>query len=425
MKDGRNIMNNSSIKFGIKNGFLHIFSANMINKIVQFGTTIVLVRVLSKTDYGNYTYALNILSIFLLLKGMGVDSGILQYCSETDDRERKLKYFRYGIKIGFVANLFIAVAVYVYASLFQLPIKDSTPILKSLFLLPLVTIIFECLIVFYRADYKNKVFSSLSVSNAVTLFVGSIVLGNFFGIKGIVFARYFAFLIASIIGIYFFKEYFEDFKKVEKPDEINRKKFLKYSITCSLTNAISQMLFLIDTFLVGLIIKDTNVVAAYKTATLIPFNMLFIPTSIIVFVYPYFAKNYNNKKWIKEKFSTLQKYLFFFNLAVSLILIIFAKPFILLVFGESYMDSLVPFRILMFGYIVAGSFRAPAGNILAAIKKVKVNFYNAIITGVANIILDIILIYKYGSNGAAVATVLVFIITSVISNVYLFRYLKE
>ena len=79
----------------------------------------------------------------------------------------------------------------------------------------------------------------------------------------------------------------------------------------------------------------------------------------------------------------------------------------------------------MFGYIVAGSFRAPAGNILASIKKVKVNFYNAIITGIANIILDVILIYKYGSNGAAVATVLVFIITSIISNTYLFRYLKE
>ncbi|SHH64918.1 flippase [Clostridium grantii] len=418
-------MDKSSIKFGIKNGFLHIFSANMINKIVQFGTTIVLVRVLSKTDYGNYTYALNILSMFLLLKGMGVDSGILQYCSETDDRERKLKYFRYGIKIGLVANVVIAIAIYIYTSLFELPIKASTPILRTLFLLPLVTIIFECLIVFYRADYKNKIFSTLSVINAIALFVGSIVLGNLFGIKGVVFARYFAFVISVIIGVYFFKEYFKDFKKVETPNRPDKNKFLKYSITCSLTNAISQMLFLIDTFLVGLIIKDTNVVAAYKTATLIPFNLLFIPTSIIVFVYPYFAKNYNNKKWIKEKFITLQKYLFFFNTIISLILIIFAKPFILLVFGENYMDALVPFRILMFGYIVAGSFRAPAGNILASIKKVKVNFYNAIITGIANIILDVILIYKYGSNGAAVATVLVFIITSIISNTYLFRYLKE
>jgi Na+-driven multidrug efflux pump len=55
---------------------------------------------------------------------------------------------------------------------------------------------------------------------------------------------------------------------------------------------------------------------------------------------------------------------------------------------------------------------------------VKVNFYNSIVSGSANVVLDIILIKRYGSNGAAIATVLIFIISSIISNIYLRKYLK-
>ena len=84
----------------------------------------------------------------------------------------------------------------------------------------------------------------------------------------------------------------------------------------------------------------------------------------------------------------------------------------------------MPFRILSLGYLIAATFRIPAGNVIASLRKVKVNFYNSIVSGSANVVLDIILIKRYGSNGAAIATVLIFIISSIISNIYLRKYLK-
>ena len=78
----------------------------------------------------------------------------------------------------------------------------------------------------------------------------------------------------------------------------------------------------------------------------------------------------------------------------------------------------------MVGYFISGTFRIPSGNILSSMKEVKVNFYNSIISGVANILLDIALIKKMGSNGAAIATVAVYIISSLISNIYLHKKLK-
>ncbi|MFD3155709.1 flippase [Haloimpatiens sp. FM7330] len=413
------------IKRAIKNGFLHIFSANFINKVVQFGILFVIVRIIDKKTYGSFSYAQNILNMFLLLQGIGAVPAILQYCSSAKDEKEQLSYFKYGIKIGLMANFVISIAVLVFTMFFDLPVKGSTEILMAFFIFPIFSIVYDEIQIFLRATIKNKEFSILTTTNSILYLLGTVSLGILFKVKGIVIARYLAYLFTIIMGIYMIKKYLFKLKDIEYPKASKRKEFLKFSITSSATNAISQILMLIDTFLVGLIIKDEMVVAAYKTATLIPINLTFIPASIVIFVYPYFAKNQDNKKWIREKYNKMQKYLFIFNSIISLILIVFAPLIIKIVFGSEYLDAVTPFRILSFGYLIAGTFRIPGGNILFSIKKVKVNFYNAIVSGIANIILDIVLILKYGSNGAAIATVLIFALSSLISNAYLYKYLKE
>lgn len=415
----------STLKSALRKGLVQIFSANFINKIIQFGITIVLSRILSKSLYGSFTYAQNILNMFLLLEGLGMVSGILQYCSMEKDTEKKLSYFKYALKIGGLFNLFIAICIIIFASFFQLPVKGSSEILLYLSLVPLMTIFFNEIQTFLRTELRNKEFSFLTVTNTLTYFLGNIVLGIYFSIKGIVIGRYVSYIISIAIGIYMIRGVLSKLKNISYPEESKRKEFLKYSLVCCLTNAMSQLLYLMDTFFVGLIIKDGTVVASYKNATLIPFNLSFIPMSIITFAYPYFAQHYNDKNWIKEKYNTLEKYLLILNGSITLILIVFAPQIVNLVFTKQYSDSVTNFRILSFGYFVAGTFRIPSGNILASVKKVKVNFYNSMVSGLANIVLDVVLIYKMGSVGASIATVSVYILSSAISNYYLRKYINS
>ena len=79
----------------------------------------------------------------------------------------------------------------------------------------------------------------------------------------------------------------------------------------------------------------------------------------------------------------------------------------------------------MFGYFFAATFRIPYGNIIAALGNAKANLINAIFSGTANIILDIILIMKFGSIGAAWATTAVYIISSIIHYIFIVRYMKK
>lgn len=414
----------NTLKFAIKHGFIQIFSANFINKVIQFGITIVLTRILEKKVYGSFTYAQNILNMFLLLEGLGMVSGMLQYCSMENDKEKKLSYFKYALKIGILFNGLIAISIMLFTFFFQLPIIGSTEILAYFSMIPLLTIFFNEIQTFLRTELRNKEFSILSVTNTFLFFIGNLVLGIFFNIKGIVIGRYISYILSIVLGIYMLKDDLKRLVSIDYPKLEERKEFFKYSIVCCLTTSMSQLLYLMDTFLVGLIIKDQSIVASYKAATLVPFNLVFIPNSIIMFVYPYFARNHENKAWIKEKYSILEKYLFLFNAFISIFLIVFAPQVINLLFTKSYADSITVFRISVVGYFISGTFRIPSGNILSSMKAIKVNFYNSIVSGVANILLDIVLIKKMGSNGAAIATVTVYVISSLISNIYLHRKLK-
>ncbi|WP_368076714.1 oligosaccharide flippase family protein [Clostridium tyrobutyricum] len=403
---------------------MQIFSSSFINKVIQFGILMFLTRIIGKNLYGKLSYAQTILNIFLLLEGLGMVSSSLQYCSMQKMEEKKLSYFKYAVKIGSLFNVLIAVAIIVYTRFFTLPVKGSTEILFYFSLIPLMTIFFNEIQTLLRVDFRNTAYSSLAVINTSLYFVGNIFLGKYLSIKGIVIGRYLSYIISIAIGIYLVRNQLRKMRKIQYPEIGERKEFLKYSIVTCLTNATSLFLLMMDTFFVGLIIKDSSVVASYTVASLIPLNLTFIPMSIITFIYPYFARHWNDRKWIKDKYTIFVKYMFIINIIITVILLVFA-PYILKLFPKQYGDSITNFRILSVGYLIAGTFRIPSGNIMASMKLVKVNFYNSIITGLVNIVFNIVLIMNFGSVGASISTVLAYALSGIISNIYIVRYLKQ
>ncbi|MBC7334563.1 MAG: oligosaccharide flippase family protein, partial [Actinobacteria bacterium] len=354
------------IRFLLKNGFVHIFSANLVNRILQFGISVLIVRLISKETYGSYAYAINILSFFLLLDGLGVSVGVLQFASKAEKESKALSFLKYALKVGTFFNSVLALAILVVTSLIPLPISGSTNILRKLFLVPLVTTIFHSFQSFMRARLMNKQFSVLTVFNTLTFLIFTALLGYFFDVNGIVLARYGAFILSIVLAGYFLKNYLEDFRKTPALGTETKKDFLKFSITVMLTNSISQILYIIDTFLIGIFIRSEKVVASYKTSTLIPFALFFIPLSIMTFAYPYVARNSEKKELIRYYYIKMTKALFILNVIITVSLTVFAPAIIKIVFGSNYLDAVALFRILSFGYLIASTFRIPAGNLIAS-----------------------------------------------------------
>ena len=336
-----------------KKGFFHIFSADILNNLIGFANSLILIHVLSKAIYGEWAYAMNNLSFFLLLSGLGVNNGILYYSALSDTHNEKQSIFKFGLSFGIIFNFIIGILIFLTTYLFTFPIQGSVTILRSLSLLPVLYIVQDSIKAYLRANLRNKEFSYVTSFNSLCLFIFIILGSLYYGVQGAIYAFYLSYFLSVSFGLLLYFRSKKIYKHVYILTHSFKKDFIKYSATCSLTNSISSLLYVLDIFLIGIILKDEAILASYKTATLIPFALSFIPLSIMTFAAPYVIKMSREHDQLKNYSIILKKYLFVINLIISSALFILAPFIIPILFGEEYLDSIVPFRILVFGYLIA------------------------------------------------------------------------
>lgn len=415
----------SKVKKLYKKGFFHIFFSNILNKMMQFCAGIFIVRVLSKNDFGVYSYSQNIISFFLLISGLGISEGLMRFGSRTEMKEKSFQIVKYSFKRGVAINFLISLAVILFSIFGKFKIENSRNIFLLMSLFPIFTIILNLIVIYLRINLKNKEMAIISNINTFLTMIFMILGGKFFGIKGLVIGKYLAFILTFIYSYKYLKVFLKKWKYIRRLKVAEKKEIINFSLGATINNGINSLIYLIDIFLIGYIISDGGIIASYKTATLIPFALNFIPVSIMVYLYPYFSKNSENKIWIKDSYKQLLMYILPLNLIISLVLVLFSKYIITFVFGKQYIDSIVPFRILSLGYFFVGTFRIPAATIFSATGNIKFNIYSAFICGTTNIFLDIFLIKKLGSIGAAYSTFTIFVLWGVIANVFLFNIVKK
>ena len=103
---------------------------------------------------------------------------------------------------------------------------------------------------------------------------------------------------------------------------------------------------------------------------------------------------------------------------ISAFLIVMAPVIVKLLWGDVYSDAVPCFRILTISFFFLASFRTTSTNILLGLNKPGYTLLVSILSGITNIILDIVLTVRYGSIGAAFATLIVTVVASALSFPY-------
>ncbi|MDE6624935.1 MAG: oligosaccharide flippase family protein [Lachnospiraceae bacterium] len=407
-------------------GLGHIFGANTINQIIAFASSFILIRILSKSENGVYSYAFNIYSFFALMNGFGIESACLQRCSETAKNSEKAdSYLKFGMLFGSKINIFLGCLIAISGLCFSFPLEGVGRMLFLFALMPFVTTVFNCIQTYFRYNLLNVEYSKCSVVNTVLILCGSVAGAYLFKATGLILFRELAMAVSIVIGIYVYKFPVMRIFKAVKISLAEKKDMLRLAVISMVNVATGQLLYLIDVFLIGIIISDEIIVASYKTATIIPNALLFIPSALVVYIYPYFAQNQENKTWVKEKFFMVLKYFAPLNALVSIVLIIFAPLIIRIVFGSQYLDAVPVFRILSISYFFSATFRKVIGNLLVTQRKLNVNFWVGILEGLLNIISNWILIHLFGAIGAAITTLIISIVSSAVLMCYFVKYLNR
>ena len=151
----------------------------------------------------------------------------------------------------------------------------------------------------------------------------------------------------------------------------------------------------------------------------IPSALAFIPGSLVIYLYPYFAEHRNDGKWCLQNYRKIMVIFGAFNLLTSMLLVVLAPFIIRILYGNQYLDAVPVFRILSCNYFISATFRSVAGNLLVTQRKLKFNFFVGLISSIINIIADFFFIQWWASMGAALATVLVTLVSGVLYTSYL------
>lgn len=423
-KKGKGLVEKAKIQKLFETGFFHIFGGNVINKIITFTSGVVLVRILTKTEYGRFTHAWNIYSILLILSGFGMESGVLQLASEKSKDDNYCKrVFNFGTRFGLKVNTFIGLLLLATGLFVNFKINGTNQLMVMLCVLPIFQLLIGMSNVYLRVKKRNQEFTRLMVINTALVFVFSVALSYFLREQGLVVAYYVAAIITVAVCFWGFKV-----TLISKGDSLyadEKSILLRYAFVSMLNNGLSQLLFLLDIFVLGIVDPKETVLASYKIATIIPTALVFIPTSLVIYIYPYFAEHRNDKQWCLSHYKVITICLGLFNLVVSSVLFGFASPIIRIVFGAQYSDSVKVFRILAVNYFFSGTFRTIAGNLLATQRRLKFNLVAAIVTSTCNVVANFFFIQRWGSVGAAVATVLSILVSSIMCTCYLIHVFRN
>ncbi|MBQ7172000.1 MAG: oligosaccharide flippase family protein [Clostridia bacterium] len=404
-------------------GFFHVFGSSTINKIIGFASGIILVRIISKSEYGVFSYANNTLSFFLLAGGLGATFGVLQMGSEESDTSRKKAIYNYGCYLSFFSNVIIGFVILAVSLFFQFKIPGVNKCLALMAFLPCVSLIYEMQGIYLRTELRNKEYA---VSNSVTtilFFILSCGLSLLFSAVGLIAAKYLASILAFLYIAFRYGVKYPIKKQTLSAED--KKAFWKISSISMVNNSLSRLMYLLDIFVLGLVIPDSTVVASYRTATNIPTALAFIPAAVITYIYPYFAKKKDDKVWVKKKYLQITALLGIGSAAIAILMFVFAPFIIKTLFGAAYEDSIPAFKVLSISFALSSTFRILPGNILVTQRKLPFNLVVAVISSAVNTGLNVIMIRAYGAIGAAYATIITVVISGALNVVYLFRVLKE
>lgn len=401
------------VKKLVATGFFHIVGSGTLVHVVGFLSNIILVQIVSKEEYGLFTYAANIYGMIMIVSGLGASQTMLQFASEKfGNKQAQAVIYQFALKFGLGANCLFAFVVILVGAIYPFEIDGAQFLIYIYAALPIFQYLNEYQAIFLRCERNNKGYSYVNLINSIVLMAASIVGAVNLGAMGFVVGQYVATVFIVIFSLVKYRVPFQigGSGSISKTD---KRAFIKYALIVAVGNGFSQLKTLATAFLLGLLVPNAYMLANYNVALRIPTALFFLPAAICTYLYPYFAEHINDGSWCLHYFKKAIKGIFLVNLVISTILFVFAEPLLGLVFGAQYAEASGPFRILILNYLIAGTFNTLPGNLLGAQRKLGYNLGVNILTAILSIVVSAILIPAMGADGAAVGV----LVSSVFSGV--------
>ncbi|MCR5356960.1 MAG: oligosaccharide flippase family protein [Lachnospiraceae bacterium] len=398
--------NKENSKYKYFTGNLALFTiSNFVSKILVFLLVPFYTNVLSTADYGIADVMQT--TLLLLVPALTINMGEAALRFGIDRSDKRNEIFRIGLKFVLIACASVAACCGIGYALVKPEIKWYLFLFIFLFL---TNCLYEYLILFFQGCEKVKIVVCGSVFSTVVLLVSNIIflLVIKIGLNGYLLSQMLAFSLASILMLILGRKFMPDVvcipgkkKRQENKDKEFEKELVSYGIPMIAYSTGSWINNAADRYLVSFI-KGVAVNGVYGVAYKIP-AILTVFQRIFAQAWQMSAtKSYKDDN-SKEFFSSMYTFYNTFMVVGCGFLILIVRLLAFFMFKKDFYEAwrFVPPLLIS---VVFGALTGFLGSICLAYKDSKAMGFATGVGALVNIILNIILIPKYGAMGAASAT---------------------
>ena len=377
-----------------------MFFAKIFSLIISFITIVFVVRRLGPESYGQLSYAISFVGLFSFIATMGLDQILFRDLVKNPDESKR--YLGSAFLIKLIAG-FLAIALCLSTALF-FSSKDVSVILIFIIASSFIFNSFQVINYEFQARVKSKYPSIASLIIVLVLSILKIIIVA--SGRGVIYLALILLLESILYALFFVFIYRFKLKERILKWEFNKKiasSLIKDSWPIILSNAFIIIYSRIDQVMIkGMI--DVASVGLYDAAVRIAEAWYFIPGIIVSSLFPAIinAKLSSDFKY-NDRLKKILFLLVFLSLLVAVPVAIFSKDIIISLYGLDFIGSIPILKI----YIWAGigmSLSIILNSYLVAENFRRIIFISSFIAMTGNVILNLILIPRYGIAGAAWAT---------------------
>ena len=405
-------------------GSTFIIASVFFVKIVGIFRSAIIARTLGPWDLGVLTIFTSITDIALQFAILSIPFALAKYVSEYQfkNREKASKIIYNSLWMMMILGFFLSVILFVssgfISNFYQEPRLSFYLKLYAVFML--LPVFQHGLYSILQGFHKMKQISIYNMTTSIFGLVVIFILATKYGLLGVIISSLVIIVFIIILSLFGLRKVF-----VEENISIEHKfdmSIIKTLLIFSVPLFISAMIFRPANLFVNTIIFDSlgpDELGYYRIAFTIFMIMMMIPSSIQVPLLPLFSEaNSRSKKDLKTFTTAVFKFNALIMLVISSMVILFSGPFVKIVYGQQYLQSINILAI--FG--CASFFNAMGTifytSIIGRGKTVLIAIMSAL-QALILVILSFLIIPKYGLIGASI----IYIFTGIASlSIYLIYY---
>lgn len=398
------------------------------SSLAHFLLRLVLGRELGADGLGIYTLAFTIYLLGMQFAAFGIGSALTKYVAEfLGDQFAVKRYVSSGMTASIITGTAMGVTLFLLApsianSFFHIP-ELQEPISYIALCFPFIAVQ-KAVLGTLNGYRRMRLFAFLNIAQNVTVVLVSILLAIWagMGVMGAVLGFVLPTMVISALCPLLIRGSMGNAASFWNKAAMKATTLFGFYIV--LQNSISFLNTQVDSILIGYFRGATDV-GIYAVAFLFAETLTLIPSAVQKVTVPMTASMYGkgDVAGVRRLFFSALKKSFLVTLCLALVIAILAPMLITFLFKEGYLSGYPSLLILLVGYTMSSALIA-VGATLSSIGKVRIPFRISALSGILNVILNVILTPIFGIEGAAAATTISMLVYSIITIVVVNSYLK-